>query len=228
MVRPPCRAVVFCVFFPPSSPLEVLRLKVGETVHRKGGGPWIQIFDRPPLSLTKGPHDGGGAPIAAAAEQAVDRHQHPACPAGGACQPWPPPRVAPPPLLAAAPFLTHAPPLPPPCATAQRAASSVGQPLRASNPGLRATIFGAYGFVGRYVTAMLGACKFGSRRSAHTAPTALAPRSAPLCARRAPSLTPFSPLRSRWFFSSPPLRSQPPAACSASSPGAGTIWSGGT
>jgi len=32
----------------------------------------------------------------------------------------------------------------------------VGKLVRSSTTGLRATIFGAYGFVGRYVTALLG------------------------------------------------------------------------
>jgi hypothetical protein len=40
-----------------------------------------------------------------------------------------------------------------------RAYSNVLNPLRANNPALRATIFGAYGFVGRYVTNLLGECR---------------------------------------------------------------------
>jgi hypothetical protein len=32
----------------------------------------------------------------------------------------------------------------------------VGKLVRSANSGLRATIFGAYGFVGRYVTALVG------------------------------------------------------------------------
>jgi hypothetical protein len=38
----------------------------------------------------------------------------------------------------------------------QRHTSSVGKLVRSANSGLRATIFGAYGFVGRYVTALVG------------------------------------------------------------------------
>lgn len=35
--------------------------------------------------------------------------------------------------------------------------NSIGKTMRSSTNGLRCTIFGAYGFVGRYVTALLGA-----------------------------------------------------------------------
>lgn len=35
--------------------------------------------------------------------------------------------------------------------------NAVGPMVRASSSGLRATVFGAYGFVGKYVTALLGA-----------------------------------------------------------------------
>jgi hypothetical protein len=41
-------------------------------------------------------------------------------------------------------------------ASAVRRLSSTARPnVRCANPGLRATIFGAYGFVGRYVTSLL-------------------------------------------------------------------------
>jgi hypothetical protein len=46
-----------------------------------------------------------------------------------------------------------------------RFVSSLGPMMRSANPGMRATIFGAYGFVGRYVTALLGEYERPLRRT---------------------------------------------------------------
>jgi hypothetical protein len=122
-----------------------------------------------------------------------------------------------------------------------RAVSSVGKPLRSADAGLRATIFGAYGFVGRYVTSLLGACMAQAPTRVARRRVRRRPRPGRACAAHpaahlpAAVRRPPSPARAHSRRHAAPLaplpsltRVQRAAACSASCRGAATTWSGGT